>query len=241
MRQLTASSSRLAMVLLAAMLGVAGSAQAGPPLICHVISIGNAKSLPWTGENWTLAASTQYDLKNLVPDTLAILTATTPVLVRMETLRRATLYARQDPQAAKELLTRLYARAADSDRSGRPDALAWFDAGYLVECYKEWIGKNLPHMTDGMRLDPNPAANLDGYAWVTRAIALRGSDAEMEFAAALITLAGPHTNELREHARRARAGAESDPLLAANLSSRFIGNRGETITELISNDTTAKN
>ena len=34
----------------------------------------------------------------------------TPVIVRMETLRRATLYARKDPQAAKELLTKLYQR-----------------------------------------------------------------------------------------------------------------------------------
>ena len=232
------SSSRLSLVLLAAMLGIAASAQAGPPLICHAISIGNARSLPWTSN---AGIDPNYDVKNLTPDTLAILTPSTPVLVRMETLRRATLYARQDPQAAKELLVRLYARASDSDRAGHPNALAWFDAGYLVECYKQWIGRNLPHMTDGMRMDPNPAASLDGYAWVTRAIGLRGADAQMEFAAALISLDGPHTNDLRGHAQRAQTGASSDPLLAANLGSHFIGNRGETIAEMISNVTTAKN
>lgn len=236
MRQ--SSSLRLSLVLLAAMLGTAGSALAGPPLICHAISIGNAKSLPLTG---SLARDANYNVKNLATDTLAILTPGTPVLVRMETLRRATLYARQDPYVAKELLTRLYARAADSDRAGQPDALAWFDAGYLVECYKQWIGRNLPHMTDGLRMDPNPAASLDGYAWVTRAIGLRGSDAQMEFAAALISLDGPHTNDLRRHAQRAQAGASSDPLLAANLGSHFIGNRGETIAEMISEVKTARN
>jgi len=241
MQQLAARSSRFWLVLLTAMLGIAGSAQAGPPLICHVISIGNAKSLPWTDSNSNLALDPKYDVKNLASDTLAILTPDTPVLVRMETLRRATLYARQDPRVAKELLTRLYARATDSDHAGDPDALAWFDAGYLVECYKQWIGRNLPHMTDGMRMDPNPAASLDGYAWVTRAIGLRRSNAEMEFAAALIALDGPHRNELRSHAERAQAGASSDPLLAENLGSHFIGSRGQTIAELISSVTTAKN
>jgi hypothetical protein len=235
------SSSRVSLVLLAGMLGIAASAQAGPPLICHMISIGDAKSLPWTDSNSNLALDPNYDVKNLASDTLAILAPATPVLVRMETLRRATLYARQDPRVAKELLTRLYTRANDSDRAGHPDALAWFDAGYLVESYKQWIGRSLPHMTDGMRMDPNPAANLDGYAWVTRSIGLRGSDPEMEFAAVLMTLDGPRKNELRGHALLAQAGASSDPLLAENLGSHFIGNHGQTIAELISNVTTAKN
>ncbi len=241
MKQRSAFSSRLSLVLLAVMLGIAGSALAGPPLICHAISIGNAKSLPWTDGSGNPTLDPNYDVKNLASDTLAILTPTTPVLVRMETLRRATIYARQDPHAAKELLTRLYARASDSDRAGNPDALAWFDAGYLVECYRQWIGRDLPHMTDGMRMDPNPAANLDGYVWVNRAITLHGSDSEMEFAAALITLVGPHKNDLSGHAERAQAGASSDPLLAENLSSHFIGSRGETIAEMISMVKTAKN
>ena len=99
----------------------------------------------------------------------------------METLRRATIYARQDPQAAKELITRLQERAANSDAAGHPDALAWFDVGYLAEAYKQWLGKG----------EPNPAAGLDGYSLVRKAISLRGSDPEMEFAAALITLRAP--------------------------------------------------
>jgi hypothetical protein len=63
----------------------------------------------------------------------------------METLRRATIYARQDPQVAKELITRLQARAANSDAADRPVALAWFDVGYLAEAYKQWLGKGEPN------------------------------------------------------------------------------------------------
>lgn len=192
-------------------------AQAGPPLICHPIAIGQAKSLAWIDFNHR--GSTDYDLKNLSHDTLALLDAHTPVLVRMETLRRATIYARLDPQAAKELITRLQARAADADAAGRPDALAWFDVGYLAEAYQQWMGNG----------EPNPAAGLDGYSLVRKAISLRGLDPEMEFAAAMITLRGPHGAH-RDHVQKAMAGAKNDPLLAQNLAATF--NR-ETISELL--------
>jgi hypothetical protein len=216
-----------------ALLFLATSAQAGPPLICHTIDIGKAKSLPWINHGWNLSGNENYDLKNLVPDTLAILDSGAPVLVRMETLRRATLYARHDPQVARELLTRLFARATTAENAGHPDALALFDAGYLAECYKQWIGKNLPHMTDSLPMDANPAANLDGYAWVKRASGLRGQDPEMEFAAGLITLEGPPSDHY-QHASKAIAGAKDDPLLAQNLKSRFMGDAGMTVAERFS-------
>jgi len=212
--------ARLATRVAAILLGLITFAHAGPPLICHPIQIGQARSLPWVDLNYQ-KDSGGYDLKNLTRDTLAILDASAPVLVRMETLRRATLYARQDPQVAKELLTRLHARADSSDAAGHPDALAWFDSGYLIETYKQWIGKR----------EPNPAAGLDGYGLIKKAIGLRGQDPEMEFAAALVTLAGPETAH-REHARKAMEGAKNDPLLAQNLASNF--NR-QTISELLTN------
>ncbi len=217
--------------LIAALLCLATVAQAGPPLICHTIEIGQAKSLPWISHNWNLSGGENYDTKNLVRDTLEIL------VVRMETLRRATLYARKDPVAAKELLARLHARATAADSSGHPDALAWFDVGYLAETYKQWLGQNLPHMTDGMRMDPNPASGVDGYAMVKKALALRGAalhadDPQMEFAAALITLSGPH-DEHRQHAQKAIGGAKTDSLLAQNLSARFIGPQTETMSQLL--------
>src|SRR3984893_4439724 len=178
---------RLAISIAVALVGFTTYAQAGPTLICHPIEIGQAKSLPWVDLNYQ-KGSGGYDLKNLTDDTLAILGSNAPVLVRMETLRRATLYARQDPHVAKELLTRLHARATNSDASGHSEALAWFDIGYLAEAYKQWIGKG----------EPNPASRVDGYAWVKKAIGLRGQDPEMEFAAALITITGPESDH-RDH------------------------------------------
>src|SRR6266403_2349286 len=229
--------TRFGIALVAALLCFAVVAHAGPPLICHTIEIGQAKSLPWISHNWNLSGGENYDTKNLVRETLEILAPDTPVLVRMETLRRATLYARKDPVAAKELLARLHARATSAESSGRPDALAWFDVGYLAETYKQWIGQNLPHMTDGMRIDANPAAGVDGYALVNKALVLRarsqnGDDAQMEFAAALITLSGPAA-EHREHAQKAIIGAKTDSLLAQNLATRFLGPKTETMSQLL--------
>ncbi len=223
----------------AAVLLSANAAQAGPPLVCHVFQIGQAKSLPLASHSWNLSGSENYDTKNLVKDTLEILGPQTPVLVRMETLRRATLYARKDPLAAKELLAKLYSRASSAESAGHPDALEWFDAGYLVETYKQWIGRDLPHMTDGMRMDPNPAAGVDGYAMVRKAIALRGDDPQMEFAAALMTLSGPR-DEHTQHAQKAIAGAKGDALLAQNLAAHFLGAKDLTVSETLARNLITK-
>jgi hypothetical protein len=212
------SSLRFATTILLTLI-LALPALAGPPLICHRLEIGSAKSLPWTGTAWNLSGDENYDTRNLVRDTLAILDSAPPVLVRMETLRRATLYAAKDQQAAKELLTRLHARV-----DTRPtDALAWFDAGYLAAAYGQW-------------LKPNPAAGLDAYSLIQKAIAIRGNDPEMEFAAALVTLRGPEKDH-QEHVQRAVAGAKTDPLLAQNLSSQFFGSEKQTVSEVLSKNT----
>jgi len=224
---------QFAIALTAALLSTAIVAEAGPSLICHTIEIGQAKSLPWISHSWNLSGGENYDVKNLVRDTLDILGPNTPVLVRMETLRRATLYARKDPVAAKELLARLHARATAAESSGHPDALAWFDAGYLAETYKQWIGQS---WMNASKDEQNPAVGVDGYALVKKALALRGpsqngNDAQMEFAAALITLSVSRS-EHREHAQKAIAGAKSDPLLAQNLVSRFNGPKSEVMAEM---------
>lgn len=216
--------SRLAISFVAIMLGFTTYALAGPPLICHPIAIGQAKSLPWVDLNYQNGDG-GYDLQNLTKDTLAILDSNTSVLIRMETLRRATLYARQDPQVAKELLNRLHAHAANASADNM-GALAWFDLGYLAEAYKQWMGKG----------EPNPAAGLDGYSWVKKAIAMRGQDPEMEFAAALITLTGPESDH-RDHLQKAIAGAKNDHLLAQNLATAF--NR-QTASALLTNPPAAQ-
>jgi len=211
------ASSLVSAGLMAIVLTCAAPLFAGPPLICHVVEIGDAQTLPWVDLNYRNGDGS-YNLQNLAKDTIAILDSNPAVLVRMETLRRATLYARQDSHAAKELLTRLRARATEAPEDSR-GALAWFDFGYLAESYKQWIGRN----------EPNPAAGVDGYGWVKRAIQQRGDDPEMEFAAALITLTTPNGDH-RAHVQKAIAGAKTDALLAENLASRF---GSETISGIL--------
>ena len=80
----------------ALVLAVATPALAGPPLLCHPFDIGAAKSLPWDGAQGWSKGSADYPLGRLVTDTEAILQPATPVLVRMETLRRAAIYASRD-------------------------------------------------------------------------------------------------------------------------------------------------
>jgi hypothetical protein len=74
------------------LLALVRPAPAGPVLICKNYEIGAAKSLPWGGSDWR-SVKPDYDINRLVEDTLALLTPDTPVIVRMETLRRAVIYA----------------------------------------------------------------------------------------------------------------------------------------------------
>ncbi len=204
---------------------------AGPPLICHAFDIGQAKSLPWSGNGWNLPSQNNYDLARLTDDTMAILIPGTPVLVRMETLRRATLYATLDPMMAKQLYMRIRSRALGADGKETGDALALFDYGYLVETFKQ------ARWTPGRQNSENNnlaalAVNADGYSTVERAIKLRGDEPQMEFAAALITLGGSNYPGHQQHLQRALDGAKTDPLLARNLATHFIGEKTETMAEM---------
>lgn len=210
-------SLRFAFSCLALSLILAISTLAGPPLICHPIDIGSAQSLPWPSDGRNLVGRPDYDVSQLVADTLSLLSPDMPVLVRMETLRRATIYAQRDPQVAKQLVLRLHARS-EAD-AGNP--LAAFDFGYLVECYKQ---AQLAH-SQGLRAWgngnwSNPAANVDGLAFVKAAIGMRGQDSEMEFAAALIA-SERSRKDCQEHIDRAAVGVKDDPLLAQNLAGYF--------------------
>lgn len=216
--------------VLLAILILAASAFAGPPLICHAINIGSAQSLPWSGNSWNLTGKETYDINHLVPDTLALLNPSTPVLVRMETIRRATLYAQADSKVAKELLFRLQARTNAND----PEGLAAFDFGYIVECYRQaGIAAHYGMLHNSMR---DLVAGVDGYAWVKKAIASRGNDPSMEFAAALITTEVAQQDR-SEHLQKAIEGSKTDALLAENLASHF---GKETLVQHLST-TVAKN
>jgi len=212
------------------------AALAGPPLICHPYDIGNARSLPWGGSAWR-QVDRNYNINKLVDDTLALLTPDSPVLVRMETLRRATVYSLmptadrtiaspvQDAGVARALLSSLKDRIPNpgvkSDK--KLTALALFDYGYLVESYKQ--------AGDGSQ-GPRLAGGVDGYGMIVKAIALGGGDPAMEFAAALAKAdkAGSHM----PHLQRAAAGAPEGSLLAKNLLALF-NNMGKTIAELRAN------
>jgi hypothetical protein len=198
-------------LLFAALLPLA--LHAGTPLICHPYNIGEAKSLPagdWKG------VDPSYDRSHLVDDTLALLVPETPVLVRMETLRRAALYATgnlrgwrgesyttDDRQIANRLLGKLRDRTQQATDSTR--AIALFDLGFFSETLRR------------TNVDPT----LDGYAFLIKAAELRPGDADIQFALAVAS-AYPDRNSVHAaHLKQARAGAKSDTLLAANLRSHF--------------------
>ena len=145
------------------------------------------------------------------------LTPDTPVIVRMETLRRAAIYATagmrgwstpagyspEDRANVATLLARLRARAQDT--AAPAHALALFDVGFFSETLRH------------TGVDPA----LDGYPLLVQALELRGADPEMEFALALASSWPNRRAEHDTHLARARAAAKSGTLLAANLATHF--------------------
>ena len=99
----------------------------------------------------------------------------------METLRRATLYAQQRAAIANDLLFRLEANTREHPK----DALAAFDFGYLTECYKQasWLRQHTDALKSSEGADTAranaPMKTMDGYEWVRKAIALRGTDPQL--------------------------------------------------------------
>ena len=196
------------LVALAAVVFLATPALAGPPLICHPFVTESGALITWgKGSGWN-TPDHAYDIKKLVADTTAVLTPAAPTLTRMENLRRATIYAMRDPVVAEQLLKALMARALSTTHDGH----AWFDAGYLIEAYRQGeylrAGKKAAAWTA-----VDETIRVDGYGFVKKAMAMTGATAEMEFAASLMTqgaVADAH------RARAAKAGPGS--LVAKNLA-----------------------
>ena len=242
MRRKMLRSISLTLTSILSLMVIQQTVLAGPPLICHPYDIGTAQSLPWGGQIWS-QIDKSYNTNRLVEDTLALLTPQTPVLVRMETLRRATVYGLvptldrtvaspvKELTVARELLSRLKARVPESGVKSEKAtaALALFDYGYLIESYKQ-TGPG----SQGIQI----AGGVDGYAILVKAIGMKGGDPEMEMAAALAKWDrnGSHL----AHLQRSIAGAPEGSLLARNLVSHF-SNLGKTIAELRANVATAKN
>lgn len=203
---------------LLALFAAAVTAHAGTPLICHPYAIGDAKSLPGSDGDWK-GVNPSYDRTHLIRDTLALLADDTPVIVRMETLRRAAIYAtagmrgwgRADGQGwsaedranTQALLEKLRARADSA--TGKSRALTLFDYGFFAETLRH------------TRIDPE----LNGYDLLVKARELRGPDADMEFALALASSWPNRRDEHTRHLSSARAGAKQGSLLAQNLATHF--------------------
>jgi hypothetical protein len=208
---------RTTLFAVATAVAFAAPALAGPPLLCHPYDIGTAKSLPWVGEKSWFEGQPDYKLENLVRDTEALLTPSTPVIVRMETLRRAALYASTDPTVANALLKRAINRAEASEMAGQPDALAFLDAAYLAGAFNEiTMMSQAKEFATRSAVAKQVRGSLDAYALISKAVAARPGDPAIQFAAALIS-SDEHRGEYASHASKARAGANADTLLARNI------------------------
>jgi len=195
-------------------------AVAGPPLICHPFVVGAEPLLPWVEgtRNWH-SPDSSYDVRELTADTLELLSADAPILARMENLRRATIYAAENPTVSAELLGAIVARTQGAS-PGSAAALAWFDAGYLIETYRQFglvhEHRMLPSGTAFTPMLAGDQAALDGYVLVQKALALAPEKRpEMEFAASLMTR---DSAAAAAHRGRAAAAAGADSPLALNLA-----------------------
>jgi hypothetical protein len=209
--------TRTLLMTAVATIAIAAPALAGPPLLCHPYDIGSARSLPWNDtKDWT-GQRADYKLENLIADTDALLTPSTPVVVRMETLRRAAIYASMDAKVAKLLLSRLNARVDAAEAAGHPDALALLDAAYVTGAFHQMtmLSGEFASRAPGLRA---AIGNADAYALITRSVAARPSDAGIQFAAALIATDTNNRGHYLDHASKARAGAPGDALLTKNLN-----------------------
>ena len=159
---LTVTRSLVAAVAFVAVSAV--PAFAGPPLICHPFQTAGGTLLPWDARaasiGWN-APLASYDTAKLTADVVTLLDTNTPVLTRMENLRRAAIYAQKDPVLARQLLDAVTARKGGGQVS--------FDAGYLIETYKQAVpirgAKGAPAWAA-----VDDALKTDGYALVKRAM-----------------------------------------------------------------------
>src|SRR4029077_11558486 len=133
-------------------------------------------SLPWVERADTYQGMDHdYKTSRLAGDTLDMLTPSTPILERMETLRRAALYASEDAKAGEALLAGLVERT----KRYPAEAVSWFDAGYFVEASRQARGKNEPEFwsrfLEAAGLRGSSAESLgtkSGYDAIAKAIEL---------------------------------------------------------------------
>jgi hypothetical protein len=199
------------LIALTAVTCFATPALAGPPLICFPFETDGGKLIAWgTGSGWN-TPDRSYDIRKLIADTEAVLSTDAPILTRMENMRRATIYAMRDPQVAHDLLKTVMRRALGTTTDSR----AWFDAGYLIESYKQAVhlrSNRTPELRAWAAVDET--IRVDGYNWVKKAMAMTAPSAEMEFAASLMTQGAIAS----AHRSKAVAAAPKGSLVARNIA-----------------------
>lgn len=193
-------------------------ALAGPPILCHSIDIGSAKTLPMG--SGALECSRDLSADKAVDEAIAIIKSESSPLVRMETLRRATVYVTKDKPAAKELFARVMALSLDAQTAKDDQRIAGtlFDAGFLAACYHE--------MNLDVGFKAGECERITGYAWIKAALDKLPSSApgraEMEFGAALATHPLEHNVPgaralYDSHLKHAEETCKDGSLLAANI------------------------
>jgi hypothetical protein len=198
--------------LIVVLLALASRVEAGSPLLCFPFDPGGSAVLPWNdGYGGWNSPDPRYDRRRLVSDVLRLLSPDAPVLARMENLRRATIYAGENPRLAADLLAALLDRTRAAGGSASPDPLALFDAGYLVETYGQarLLSRAAAALAGERRADA-----AKGYALVLEAIRLTGGMPAMEYAASLMTSGSTSA----EHRRRASSAPPAGSPLAWHLS-----------------------
>ncbi|MBL8877572.1 MAG: hypothetical protein JNG88_00505 [Phycisphaerales bacterium] len=187
------------------------TAYGGPPLLCHPYEIGDAKSLPWGGGAFD--RNKKYDTAELIPDTLALLGDQTPLLERMETVRRAAIYANSEPSRKCAELT----KALDSRRGEtlRPDAPK---NTKVMRDFDYWLAAGA--IAQFSYRDGAPANRRAAYDGAIKSLGDTPRTAEIEFALAVLSW----DLQIAEHHGHVAAACDQtaeDSLLAANIRSRF--------------------
>lgn len=218
----------------AARMGAMAYAPFGPPMVCHEVMIGKAKSLPWDGGRGGSASG--YDVKKLPGDTAALLAAESSTLVRMETLRRAAVYmSYQTPAEGERLAWELIGRRGGwvmlGEASGKLDPASWFDVAYFIGCLNQVGMASAPKFGE--------AQGVPGYMIMQKALKLAkelntgpNEMAEMQFGAAVMTHPAMRNMEWKydigtkddiydRHILAAVKGCQGNELLETNIAAHL--------------------
>ncbi|MBL8763779.1 MAG: hypothetical protein JNM07_05880 [Phycisphaerae bacterium] len=196
---------------------VAAGVFGGPPLLCHPLDIGDAKSIPRDDGSARLSNEAVMDGANNV------LRTSEDLVVHIETIRRAAMHLGDARGSITEFYADTCARALDAETG--PDrkvaARAWFDAAYLTAVRVEMGWDRHEKRDDRTGL---PA----GYAWLRRAIDMsEGAVPEMHLAAAMMLIdrradpKGENAKLFGDHARKMLEGTKPGSLLAKNAEGWF--------------------